>query len=341
MAKPRLGLLGLGGLGGEMLKLLELRPNVDLWAVCDKSSFLFTGSEISRPALLEHFARGSSLSSFPGAVSSTQSVQDLLRAGGKELEALFLALPNLPNTFFPDLIDQIAASGDFQGVIVDALKRSSAVQAMQERDQLLRQAQMLYISGCGATPGMLTAAAQLASQSFVEVLNVEIIFGVGIQNWQAYRATIREDIAHLPGFNPDKAAALSETEIEALLDSCGGVLELVNMEHADDVMLELAGVCPADRVTVGGLVDTRNPKKPTSTRMTLTGRTYTGAISAHTFVLGDETTMAANVNGTALGYLNAGLIAYEQNKQRGFLTALDLSPRFASSGTRVPQTLSL
>jgi len=96
------------------------------------------------------------------------------------------------------------------------------------------------MTGCGATPGLLTAAA-LAAQSYAEIHSVKITFGVGIANWEAYRATIREDIAHLPGYDVPKAQAMTDAEVEALLDSTGGLLKLENMEHADDIMLELAG----------------------------------------------------------------------------------------------------
>ena len=69
-----------------------------------------------------------------------------------------------------------------------------------------------------------------------------IWFGVGIANWDAYRATIREDIAHLAGFDVNKVSAMSDAEIEHELDTRNGLLELVNMEHADDIMLEQAGI---------------------------------------------------------------------------------------------------
>ena len=74
--------------------------------------------------------------------------------------------------------------------------------------------------------------------------------GLGIANWEAYRATIREDIAHLPGYDVERASKMSDAEVEALLDETNGILALENMEHADDVMLELAGICSRDRVTV-------------------------------------------------------------------------------------------
>ena len=80
--------------------------------------------------------------------------------------------------------------------------------------------------------------------------------------------------------------------------------------------------------TFAGLRDTRHAKKPVSSRVTVKGRTYDGSISQHTFTLGDETTMAANVNGTAFGYLRAAM-DLNANGQCGVYTAADLMPRFA------------
>jgi hypothetical protein len=80
------------------------------------------------------------------------------------------------------------------------------------------------------------------------------------------------------------------------------------MEHADDLLLQRVGVVDRlDQVEVGGVMDTRHPKKPVSTTMTLTGITHDGKRSSHRFILGDETTMASNVIGPALGYLKRGL----------------------------------
>jgi hypothetical protein len=120
---------------------------------------------------------------------------------------------------------------------------------------------------------------------------------------------------------------MTDEEVEALLDKTNGVLTLENMEHADDVMLEIAGICSRDRVTVGGVVDTRNPKKPLSTNVKITGRTFEGRISTHTFTLGDETSMAANVCGPAFGYLKAG---YQFHKKGiyGLFTAAEVMPQF-------------
>jgi len=159
------------------------------------------------------------------------------------------------------------------------------------------------------------------------VHSVKITFGVGIANWEAYRATIREDIAHMPGYDVHSARAMTDEEVAALLDRTQGILQLENMEHADDFMLELAGICDRDQVTVGGIVDTRNPKKPLSTNVQLTGRTFEGKLSTHTFILGDETSMAANVCGPAFGYLKAG-ITLHQRGQHGLYTAAEVMPQF-------------
>jgi hypothetical protein len=191
----------------------------------------------------------------------------------------------------------------------------------------LEAAGITYLSGCGATPGLLTAAAAIAAQSFAEVHKVEITFGVGIANWNAYRATIREDIAHMSGYTVDIAQAMSDAEVEALLEKSNGLISLENMEHADDIMLERVGICDRDRVTVGGVVDTRNPKKPLSTNMKLTGRTFEGKISTHTFTLGDETSMAANVCGPAFGYLKAGKHFHKRGIY-GLMTAAEVMPVF-------------
>ena len=54
-------------------------------------------------------------------------------------------------------------------------------------------------------------------------------------------------------------------------------------------------------------MDTRSAKKPVQTTMTLTGTTFEGKRGKHKFVLADETTMADNVLGPALGYMKRAL----------------------------------
>jgi hypothetical protein len=101
---------------------------------------------------------------------------------------------------------------------------------------------------------------------------------------------------------------LTDAEVTELLDKTDGKLVLHEMEHADDLLLERAGVVDSrDKVEVGGVLDTRSAKKPVTTTMSLTGTTFQGRRATHTFTLGDETSMAANVIGPALGYLKRAL----------------------------------
>jgi hypothetical protein len=297
-----------------------------LAAAADKQGYVYMPNGLDAQACIAAYRdRGSVGYVEPGGVLSQQSIQDVI-AAAKSVRGYFLALPNLPNTFMADVVRQFIASG-WQGVLVDALKRTSAMEQIWALRDELQAAGITYMTGCGATPGLLTAAAAVAAQSYTEIHRVKITFGVGIANWEAYRATIREDIAHMPGYDVESARAMTDDEVEALLDRTNGILALENMEHADDLMLELAGICDRDQVTVGGIVDTRNPKKPLSTNVQITGRTFEGKISTHTFTLGDETSMAANVCGPAFGYLKAGLALHHRG-QHGLYTAAEVMPQF-------------
>ena len=321
----RVGVLGFGGLGQAAARILAPKREMTLVAAADQKGYAYDSKGLNIEAAIAAYRDRNSLGYLePNGILSKNSIQDLL--ANTAVDGYFLALPNLPNTFMADVARQFIQSG-WQGVLVDALKRTSAVEQLLELQSELQQAGITYLTGCGATPGLLTAAAALAAQSFAEIHSVKITFGVGIANWEAYRATIREDIAHMPGYDVETARAMSDEEVAALLDQTNGVIALENMEHADDIMLELAGICDRDRVTVGGVVDTRNPKKPLSTNVKITGRTFEGKISTHTFTLGDETSMAANVCGPAFGYLKAG-IALNRRGMSGLFTAAEIMPQF-------------
>lgn len=325
-APMRVGVLGFGGLGQAAARVIAPKREMQLVAVADLKGYAYASEGLNLDNCLNAYQSQGSIGYIEtGGTLSNQSIQELIEQS-KNVDGYFLALPNLPNTFIASVAQMFIESG-WRGVLVDAIKRTSAVEQLLNLRQELQSAGITYLSGCGATPGLLTAAAALAAQSYAEVHQVKITFGVGIANWEAYRATIREDIAHLPGYNTESARAMTDAEVEALLDQTNGVLTLENMEHADDVMLELAGVCDRDRVTVGGVVDTRNPKKPLSTNVQVTGRTFEGKISTHTFTLGDETSMAANVCGPAFGYLKAG-VSLHQRGIYGLFTAAEIMPQF-------------
>lgn len=308
-----IAILGSGGLGQNMALLIEQKRDFKLVGICDSSGYIFNENGVA--ILLKE-----------GKISSSNPIKDLISLHKKKISAIFIALPNIPNDFIPNVAKQIVATG-YKGVIVDALKRTKAVEMIKNMDSLFKRSDILYLTGCGATPGLLTSAAALAANSFVEILDVTITFGVGIANWDLYKSTIREDIAHLEGFSPEIVSKMRDEEIVRELDKRNGILELHHMEHADDIMLELANICPQDRVTTGGIVDTRHPKKPISTNVKITGRTFEGKISTHQFILGDETTMAANVNGPILGFMKSGLWLYSLGV-RGMLTSAEVMPHF-------------
>ncbi len=323
--KIKVGVLGFGGLGQAAARVLQPKAEMLLVAVADQKGYAYNRGGLNPDTLIQTYHEdGSSGYLETYGTLSNNSIQDLITDA--KVDGYFLALPNLPNTFMADVARQFIQSG-WHGVLVDALKRTSAVEQLLALQDDLQTAGITYLTGCGATPGLLTAAAALAAQSYAEIHQVKITFGVGIANWEAYRATIREDIAHLPEFNVDKAKAMTDEEVEALLDKTNGILALENMEHADDIMLELAGICDRSQVSVGGVVDTRNPKKPLSTNVKITGRTFEGKISTHIFTLGDETSMAANVCGPAFGYLKAG-VRLNQRGINGLLTAAEVMPLF-------------
>ncbi|WP_293038197.1 saccharopine dehydrogenase-like oxidoreductase [Moorena sp. SIO1F2] len=325
LERIRVGVLGFGGLGQAATRVLAPKGEM-LWvAAADRKGYVYDPAGLNPDRCIQTYQSQGSLGYVePGGTLSSNSIEDLIQ--NATVDGYFLALPNLPNTFMASVVQQFIQSG-WQGVLVDALKRTSAVEQLLQLQDELQAAGITYMTGCGATPGLLTAAAAIASQSYAEIHSVNITFGVGIANWEAYRATIREDIAHLPGYDVERAKAMSDAEVEALLDQTQGIISLENMEHADDVMLELAGICSRDRVSVGGVVDTRNPKKPLSTNVQITGRTFEGKISTHTFTLGDETSMAANVCGPAFGYLKAGVSLHHKGIY-GLLTAAEVMPQF-------------
>ncbi|MDZ8065584.1 MAG: saccharopine dehydrogenase-like oxidoreductase [Nostoc sp. DedQUE08] len=321
----RVGVLGFGGLGQAAAKVVAGKQEMILVAAADQKGYAYAAEGLNtEKSVATYQSQGSVGYLEPIGTLTNQSIQDLIEIA--EVDGYFLALPNLPNDFIPNVAKEFIKSG-WRGVLVDAIKRTTAVEQLLAMKEELQAAGITYMTGCGATPGLLTAAAALAAQSYAEIHQVEITFGVGIANWEAYRATVREDIGHMPGYTVEAARAMTDAEVEALLDKTNGVLTLKNMEHADDVMLEVAGIVGRDRVTVGGVVDTRNPKKPLSTNVKVTGRTFEGKISTHTFTLGDETSMAANVCGPAFGYLKAGRQLHQRGIY-GIFTAAEIMPQF-------------
>lgn len=322
-APLRMAIFGAGGLGRGMMQRVELTPGFKTVAVVDSTAYLYDEEGVS----LKDLSSITQLEKAPNAIPTLNGVMDLMRVRGDEIDVVFVALPNIPVEFIPSLAQQIATETPFRGVMVDALKRTKAVEAMLALDETFQNRRILYITGAGATPGFLSTVAAVAAQSFVQIENIDIHFGVGVANWEAYRATIREDFLHLEGFTPEMVAAMTDADIEAELEHRDGLLELVDMEHADDIILERAGICHRDQVTVGGLVDTRNPQKPVQTKVTITGITASGHQGSHVLTLDNATTMVDNVCGPALGFLRQGYELYSRHQLTGVITSADLMPK--------------
>ena len=319
----RLAVLGAGGLGKSAARIISMKKELRLVAICDSLGFSYREKGLDTEEILRLGSHQS-----VGDLSCGRRVRDAIGeiiAISSKIDGVFVALPNLPNTFIPNVTKRFIESR-CKLVFTDALKRTGAVRLMFKLDKGLKKTKAVYITGCGATPGLLTAAAVIASQSFIRVEDVNIWWGVGISNWDAYKATIREDIAHMPGYTIEKARRMSDKEVEELLDKTDGRLELHDMEHADDILLKHVGVVDSNnKVHVGGVMDTRSAKKPVSTTMTLTGTTFEGKRSSHKFILGDETSMAANVIGPALGYLKRA-IWLKENGLYGIFGSTEFMP---------------
>ena len=313
-----MAVLGAGGLGKAAARIIGMKQELQLTAICDSRGVVVSapGQGLSTEALgaldgdlVDGYRRAMSAEGRQDgseALHGDDPLEALLQRAGR-FDAVVVALPNLPNDFIPNVVERCVATQPSL-VLVDVLKRTRAVALMFALDEHVKRSRSVVLTGCGATPGFLAAAAVLGAQSFIQVEKVDIWWGVGIANWDAYKATIREDIAHLPGYTVERATAMTDAEVETLLEQTDGLLTLRGMEHADDVLLQRVGVVDeASQVEVGGVMDTRHPVKPVSTTMTITGITYDGKRSSHRFILGDETTMAANVIGPALGYLKRGL----------------------------------
>jgi hypothetical protein len=67
-----------------------------------------------------------------------------------------------------------------------------------------------------------------------------------------------------------------------------------------------AGIRDGDEATVVGVLDVRNDEMPVTT-VRVTGRTFDGEHGTNTFELDDATSMAANGNGAALGYMKSAV----------------------------------
>jgi hypothetical protein len=334
--------LGTGGIGRRALEYATEKDALTPVAACDRHGVAIDHDGLDVDELLA--ATEGNIASDGGAMAVKQSgersgvaastqaetteapIDDII-AAADGIDAVLIALPNLEHDFIPRVADRFVEA-DYEGVIVDVLKRSRVIGMLDDRADAFEDAGITFVCGAGATPGFLTGAAALAAQSFVEVESVEIWWGVGLKSgYEDNRGTVREDIAHLDGYDIETARDLTDEEIEELVTEHDGRIEFNDMEHADDVLLERAGICDAGDVTVGGILDVRSDEKPTTTTVRVTGRTFDGERGTNTFQLDDATSMEANVNGPALGYLKTG-VRRNRAGEYGVFGPAELMPGF-------------
>ncbi|ERH10786.1 MAG: hypothetical protein J07HX64_02565 [halophilic archaeon J07HX64] len=253
MNEIRFGVLGTGGIGRRTLEHATAETDLTPVAACDRNGVAVNREGLDVEELLA--ATEGNIASGPddgvtdggtavkqsgehrGVAASRQGEQtetpiDDIIAVSETLDAVLFALPNLEHDFIPRVADRFAGAG-YEGVLVDVLKRSRVISMLEERSTAFEESGITFVCGAGATPGFLTGAAAIAAQSFVEVEQVEIWWGVGLKSgYEDNRGTVREDIAHLEEYDIEAARELSEAEIEEIVDEHDGVIEFTDMEHA-------------------------------------------------------------------------------------------------------------
>jgi hypothetical protein len=342
MDEINFAVLGTGGIGRRALDYSTQKDHLTPVAACDRHGVAVdhdgldvdellaaTEGNIASDGGTQAVKQSGSMKGVAASVQAepTETPIDDIIAESDAIDAVLIALPNLEHDFIPNVGEKFAEAG-YEGVLVDVLKRSRVIDILDEREETYEDSGITFVCGAGATPGFLTGAAALAAQSFVEIEEVEIWWGVGLKSgYEDNRGTVREDIAHLDGYDIETARNLTDEEIEEIVEEHDGRIEFNDMEHADDVLLERAGICDAEDVTVGGILDVRSDEKPTTTTVSVTGRTFDGERGTNTFQLDDSTSMEANVNGPALGYMKAG-VRRNRAGEYGVFGPADLMPGF-------------
>src|SRR5687768_8885858 len=152
----RIAILGAGGLGKAAAQIIEKKSEMTLVAVADAGGFVFDKNGIAADEVLR-VKVGGSVADLENGIATDDSIGEVIKLND-EIDGVFIALPNLPNDFIPGVVQRFL-NGGFSGVFSDALKRTRAMEMVFEMDEAVRATKSTYLTGCGATPGLLTAAA--------------------------------------------------------------------------------------------------------------------------------------------------------------------------------------
>ncbi|MEW6261475.1 MAG: saccharopine dehydrogenase-like oxidoreductase [Thermodesulfobacteriota bacterium] len=319
--------IGVGGIGAAAGRIMAQKGGFRVVGLVDRFDLAADAAGLNVDQVLERKKSSGSLSeASPAGRPPDDPVASLLRAA-PGVEALLLSVPSIPHDLVARQVLHLIELG-FKGAVVDVLDQSGALAQVLPLEEKIRAAGMTYVTGCGCTPGLLTAAASLCAHSFIEVEEVRIHFGVGIAGYlERDEASLREVLAGWRGMGVKRAEALTKDEIRTILEEENGLLDVSGLSHGDDVLIERSGVAPRDRVEVGGRIDTTKDLKPTTTTVTVTGLTFDGRRSSHELRLGNETSMFANTAGPAVGYL-ARAVELNRRKVTGLFGSTDLIPCF-------------
>lgn len=122
----KVGILGFGGLGQAASRVLAPKSEMIWVTAADRKGYAHNKAGLDADAALAAYGKGSLGYLEPYGVFSSNSIQEAIET---QTEGYFLALPNLPNTFMAEVAQQFIRSG-WQGVIVDAIKRTSAMKQL-------------------------------------------------------------------------------------------------------------------------------------------------------------------------------------------------------------------
>ena len=98
-----IAILGCGGLGQNMALLIEQKKDFKLIGICDRNAYFFDEKGISGLTVKD----AKSVEKIRGSIKSIDSIKDLISNHKEKIDAIFIALPNLPNEFIPNIAKEI------------------------------------------------------------------------------------------------------------------------------------------------------------------------------------------------------------------------------------------
>src|SRR3989338_8814852 len=135
--KIRIAVLGAGGLGKACAKVVGMKKELSLVAICDSSSYSYSAKGLDSEVIYNLESKKSV------GKKCNDSIGEIIKLKNK-IDAVFVALPNLPNEFIPQVIKRFSKA-QASLVFTDALKRTSAAKLMFSMGNELKQTKSVYI----------------------------------------------------------------------------------------------------------------------------------------------------------------------------------------------------